>query len=241
MNDLDQKKVLCIIPARGGSKGLPRKNIRDFNGKPLIAWTIIEAKKSKFIDKVVVSTEDEEISKISAEFGAEIIRRPIDLAADISKTEDVILHVVQMLKKDEYIPDSIIVLQCTSPLRTAKHIDEAIEKFISNDSIDSLISVSKQEHPPWWMKTLDEDGKLVDFIPYNKEQYTRRQDFPKVYFINGAIYVIKTEKFIEFMKFQLDRTGSYIMDSLSSIDIDTEIDFITAEYIMKNINQITTD
>lgn len=229
-----EPKFLCIIPARGGSKGVKKKNIRLINGKPLISWTIEEALKSKYIERVIVSTEDTEIADISKSFGAEVVDRPQELALDTSSTMDVIFHALEEVKKQQHTPENIILLQCTSPLRKVRHIDEAILKFIENsESADSLISVSKQEHPPWWLKSLNENGILVDFINYDKMKFTRRQDFPEVFYINGAIYIIKTVKLYEYKSFQTDRTMPYVMKALEAVDIDTEMDFFTAEYLMK--------
>lgn len=230
------EKILCIIPARGGSKGVKKKNVRPFNGKLLIGWTIEEAKKSKFINRVVVSTEDMEVSQASRNFGAEIIDRPEELAQDTSSTVDVVLHTLDVLKKEDYHPEYIILLQCTSPLRTVRHIDEAINYFLENvERVNSLISVCKEEHPPWWLKKIDRDGCLEDFLQYDKVKYARRQDFPDVFKLNGAIYIVKTKKFYEHRAFQIDKTLGYVMDYASSFDIDTETDFLVAEFIKKNM------
>jgi CMP-N,N'-diacetyllegionaminic acid synthase len=226
-------KIICIIPARGGSKGLIRKNVRDLNGKPLIGWTIDEAKKSHWIDRILVSTDDKEIADVSIGFGAEVIRRPAELAQDSSTTIDAVLHTLDILESTNYRPEYTLLLQCTSPLRTVSHIDEAIKKFLENIEIaDSLVSVSKVGHPPWWYKKLDTNGYISDFIKYDKKSFTRRQDFPDVYNTNGAVFIAKTQMLNKVKDFEMERTLAYVMDSDSSIDIDSEMDFIIAECIM---------
>ncbi|SHK01229.1 acylneuraminate cytidylyltransferase family protein [Tepidibacter formicigenes] len=229
-------EILAIIPARGGSKGVPRKNIKNFNGKPLIAWTIEAAKKSKYVSKVLVNTEDKEIAQISKEYGADIpFLRPENLAQDDTPTMDVIIHTIKKLKENSnYNPDYILLLQCTSPLRNENHIDEAVELII-NKKVDSIISVTEVEHTPFWMKKIDNNGHLQDFIAYDKKKLTRRQDFPKLYRLNGAIYIAKTDKLLEFKDFETNRTIPYVMDRVSSIDIDSLEDFNIAQFYMKNL------
>ncbi len=230
------EKVLCIVPARSGSKRLKNKNKRPLNGKPLIAWTLEEAKKSILIDRIVVSTDDEAISDISMLLGAEVVMRPQELASDTAGTVDVVKHALDWLKQKDYSAEHIILLQCTSPLRTAGHIDEALGRYLDNmGSIDSLISVTRAEHPPWWMKSIDRTGILTDFLEYDRDKYKRSQDFPDVYRINGAIYIVKASKLFEFNGFQTEKTLSYIMEPQFSIDIDTETDFMFAEFLMSRL------
>ena len=234
IESISRNQILCIIPARGGSKGLKKKNVRLLNGKPLIAWTIDEAKKSKFIDKVIVSTEDLEIANISKEYGAEVIVRPVELAEDTSLVIDVVFHALDVFKAEGIIPEYVLLLQCTSPLRTVIHIDEAIQKFLDNiENSDSLISVTKVEHPPWWYKKMDSDGHLIDFIDYDKTKHVRRQDFPEVYDENGAIFIAKKDFLYKYREFETERIMSYVMDANASLDIDTEIDFFLVEHILR--------
>ncbi|MGE5328832.1 MAG: cytidylyltransferase domain-containing protein [Deltaproteobacteria bacterium] len=228
------KKILCIIPARGGSKGVKRKNIRNINGKPLIGWIIDEAKKSRYIDRTIVSTEDNEILQTSAAFGAEVIERPMDLAGDTASSMDVVFNMLDVLKKQGYIPDFVLLLQCTSPLNRVDYIDEAIETLLKNQPYaESLVSVCKVEHPPWWLKKINENGYLEDVFEYDKKLLTRRQDFPDCYRENGAIYIAKTEKLYQYKGFETENMFPYIMDSESSIDIDTELDLEIADLLMK--------
>ncbi len=232
------KRILAIIPARGGSKGVHRKNIKELNNKPLISWTINAARKSKYIDKVIVSTEDEEIASTSRKYGAEVpFLRPNNLAEDDTPSIDPIMHAIQYMKNNHnYCPDYVMLLQCTSPLRSEYHIDEAIELLLSNENADALISVTEIEHPPQWNKIINKHGYLQDFIEYDKTKLVRRQDFEKVYRLNGAIYIAKTDILLEKKDFESSRTISYIMDRKSSMDIDTIEDFQLTEFYMKKNN-----
>lgn len=228
-------KILAIIPARGGSKGVKRKNLRILGNKSLINWSIEEVKKSKLVNKIVVSTEDDEIAKVSENAGVCIIKRPMELALDDSPTIDAIIYTLDKLKKQNYIPEYVMLLQCTTPFRKSTDIDNAIKLLIENEKkADSLISVSLEESIPYWLKTIDNDGFLNDFIKYDKKKFARRQDFKKVYRLNGAIYISKIDKIYENRSFESRRTISYIMDKQSSIDIDTENDLRYAEFILNN-------
>ena len=226
------KRILAIIPARGGSKGIPRKNIKLLNGKPLIAYTIEEAKKSKYLDRVVVSTEDMEIAHVSKKFGAEIpYLRSEELAQDNSPTIDCVIDVVKWLEKNEgYNPDYVCLLQCTSPLRTYQDIDCTIEKAI-NSNTDGSISVCEAEVNPYWTNTFN--GEILEYFMEEGKKINRRQDLPKIYRINGAIYVIKTSILIENKTFDTNKMTGYIMSNKRSIDIDNEIDFKYAELVMR--------
>ncbi|MFZ5354272.1 MAG: cytidylyltransferase domain-containing protein [Bacillota bacterium] len=227
------RKILAIIPARGGSKGLPRKNIRLMLGRPLIAWTIEEAKKSKYIDRLVVCTEDKEITEMCCSLDVEIIRRPDDLATDSASVHDTILYCLNILKeKESYIPEHVMLLQCTSPLRKAVHIDEAIE-LLTRCNSEAVVSVCREKHSPYWLKTVDEQGFTKDFLQYDKKSLVRRQDLPILYRLNGSIYISKTETYLNRKSFDGDGTQAYVMDSNDSIDIDDEIDFLVAELLLK--------
>ena len=221
------KTFLAIIPARGGSKRLPRKNVLDLCGKPLIAYTIEAALKSKYIDKVIVSSDDEEILNISSNFGADIIKRPIDLANDTATTFDTIKHTIDNFEKYDYI----VLLQPTSPLRNEKHIDEAIQ-LLEEKNADSIISVCEMDHSPLWSNTLPKDGNMSNFLK-DEILNKRSQDLEKYYRLNGAVYICKTDKLLENKSFFLkDNIFAYIMDRKSSIDIDEEIDFLFAERVL---------
>ena len=225
----NNKTFLAIIPARGGSKRLPRKNVLDLCGKPLISYTIEAGLKSKYIDKVIVTSDDEEILSISKRYGADIIVRPEELGSDTATTFDVLEHTINSLEKYDYI----VLLQPTSPLRDEKHIDEAIELLNKKDA-HSVISVCEAEHSPLWCNTLNEDLNISNFL--SKETLDKRsQDLPKYYRINGAIYICKTKKLLEKKSFFLkENIFAYIMDRKSSIDIDEQIDFMIANEIKKS-------
>ncbi|KNY28615.1 cytidylyltransferase domain-containing protein [Pseudobacteroides cellulosolvens] len=228
--------IHCIIPARKGSKRLVGKNTRLLLGKPLISWTIEEAIRSSGIASITISTDDESVMEIAKNYGKsiEILKRPEILAADDTTTVDVVLHFVSWLNDKGENVKHIMLLQPTSPLRTATHIDEAVNNYFSNlDKIDSLISVTKSAHPPWWQRKIGENGVLEDVFKYDKSKYKRSQDFPQTYIVNGAIYIIKAESFIKYKGFETDKTLAYIMESNCSIDIDTEFDLMLAEKIAK--------
>jgi len=222
------KTFLAIIPARGGSKRLPRKNVLDLNGKPLIAWSIEAGLKSKYIDKVVVSSDDKEILNISKQFGAKTIKRPDELASDTATTFDAIKHTIENLEKYDYV----VLLQPTSPLRDERNIDEAIE-VLENKNADAVVSVCEMDHSPLWSNVLPEDGNMSRFLR-DEVLNKRSQDLEKYYRLNGAIYICKTEKLLENKGFFLkDNIFAYTMDRKNSIDIDEEIDFLVVENLKK--------
>jgi CMP-N,N'-diacetyllegionaminic acid synthase len=223
---------LAIIPARGGSKGIPGKNIKLLAGKPLIAYSIEEAYKSKLINKIVVSTDDDVIEHISKKYGAEVIKRPNVLAQDNSPTIDAVIHVLNTLKKNGYIIDVVVLLQPTSPTRTQEDVDNAINFFIKNkDKFDSLISVCEFEHSPYWSFKI-ENGYLK---PNFGEEYfnKRRQDLPRLYRPNGSIFIMRTESLLKFNSFNGKNILPYVMSEEKSIDIDSNMDFKLAEIIME--------
>lgn len=223
------KTVLAIIPARGGSKGIPRKNIRFLAGKPLIAWTIEEAKKSKYIDRLILSSEDEEIIKVARQYGCEVpFKRPIELAQDDTPGIEPVIHAINTLE-DKY--DYVVLLQPTSPLRTVEDIDGCIQHCIMTEA-PACVSVTEAQQSPYWMYKLDYNMKLNPFVQHNKK-INRRQDLPKVYVLNGAVYVAKTSFINENKSFLTEETVGYIMSRENSVDIDTEMDFAYCEWLFK--------
>lgn len=228
--------IIAIIPARGGSKGLSRKNIRLLNNEPLIAYSIDCALKSKFIRRVIVSTDDEEISEIAKNYGADIIKRPSELATDTAATIDVILHCLSCLETQKDFPECIVLLQPTSPLRISEDIDGAITTFFSKDC-NSVISVCEPDHPPYWNLIIENNYLKPAF---DKRYFKiRRQDLPKTYMPNGAVYISKTDYIKQNHNFYGDRTLPFFMPKERSVDIDTEIDFIVADAIIKKRNLST--
>jgi CMP-N,N'-diacetyllegionaminic acid synthase len=215
--------ILAIIPARGASKRLPDKNILDFAGKPLIAWTIDAALKSKCITNVIVSTDDARIASIAKKYGAKVpFLRPDSLSSDESTTIDVVVDLVSKLS-EKY--NYIALLQPTSPLRTSQHIDDSFEQLGDKDAV---VSVVKTEHPIEWCNTLSSNKNLDNFIN-GTVRNKRSQDLPERYRINGAIYIVKTDVLLREETFLLEKGAvAYIMERDVSIDIDEKQDFIIA-------------
>lgn len=223
------KTFLAIIPARGGSKRLPRKNVEDLCGKPLIAWSIEAGLKSKYIDKLVVSSDDNKILDIADTYNIQAIKRPKKLSNDTATTFDAIKHTIDKLESYDYI----VLLQPTSPLRNCKHIDESI-KLLEQKNADAVISVCEMEHSPLWSNTLDKDGVMDNFLRdeiINK----RSQDLEKYYRLNGAIYICRTDKLLKDKSFFLKQnTYAYLMNRESSVDIDYLIDLKFANILASN-------
>jgi CMP-N,N'-diacetyllegionaminic acid synthase len=225
-------KILAIIPARGGSKRVKRKNIRKINNKPLIAYTIEAAQKSKKISRIVVSTDDLEIAKVSEEFGIKVpFMRPPEFSTDRSNSADLVLHSLEECRRiynEEY--DYIVLLQPTSPFRTSFHIEEAIKMLVNNPNADSLISVNESGHfhPEYLYFSNDE----ILFRPLIENREIKSyQEMKKSYIRNGAIYIVKRTYF-EKNKSLISKNNLAIqLDEHSSINIDTEIDLQFANYI----------
>lgn len=222
--------MIAIIPARGGSKGLPGKNVRPLNGKPLIAYAIEAALKAKNIDRVIISTDDEEIARVAVEYGAELpFMRPAELASDTAMAIDNYIYTIGRLEVEGGKPiDAFVVLQPTSPLRIAEDIDGAIELF-EQKGADSVISYCQEAHPVTWHKYLDEEGRFVDIFDANIKN---RQDNRVSYYPNGAVYVFRTAMIRE-RKYYTDQSYAYVMPRTRSVDIDFIEDFKYAEFLLK--------
>jgi CMP-N,N'-diacetyllegionaminic acid synthase len=230
----NNKTFLAIIPARGGSKRLPKKNILDLNGKPLIAYSIEAGLTSKYIDHVSVSSDSEEVLSISKKFGAQVVKRPSELADDKATTYDSIVHAIEKSKRHDYI----VLLQPTSPLRNAQDIDEAIE-LLSHRNADAVISVCEAEHSPLWSNILPENGDMKNFLR-DEVKNKRSQDLERYYRVNGAIYICKTDRLLAEKTFFIkDKCIAYKMDRESSVDIDDKIDFALAEILVVSNSQST--
>ena len=233
---ITDKNILGIITARGGSKGLPKKNILPLNGKPLIAWTIESALKSKYLDRIILSTDNQEIADVSSKFGCEVpFIRPDNLAEDNSSSFDVIAHAIQYFNDINQSFDYIILLEPTSPLRETSDIDHAIQILHKNRKIaDSIVGVSKVEstHPVFDVK-INKNGLIQSYLDESFTIY-RRQDLEELYFFEGTIYVSDTKALLREQKFYHARTLPYIVPKWKSIEIDEEIDMIIAEAILKN-------
>ncbi len=234
---INGKSVMAIIPARGGSKGLPEKNIKELYGKPLIAWSIEVAKACSVIDKIVVSTDDENIADVAKTYGAEMpFMRPAELANDTASTIDVIFHAINWLREHEnYQPEYILLLQPTSPLRTVEDIEGAIQTLKDKDA-RAIVSVCETDHHLWWSSTLPENSNMKAFLRpeiLNK----RRQDLPVFFRLNGAIYLSETEYLIECKGFFGPDTFAYKMPRSRSVDIDSAIDFKLAGLLLEKENR----
>lgn len=222
-----KKRILAIIPARAGSKRIPDKNILPIAGKPLIAWTIEAARKSKYLDRIIVSTDDQKIKKISEEYGAEVpFIRPHHLATDEAGSVDVIKHAISTIKGQF---SYIVLLQPTSPLRTAEDIDKAIEMLDINTK--AVVSVCETSHSPLWCNTLPDDLSMADFMK-PEVAGIRSQDLPKYYRLNGALYVAETDYFYQNNSFFGKNTKAFIMPPARSVDVDESIDLAFAEFIL---------
>ena len=222
------KKIIAFIPARGGSKGVKKKNIRLLAGKPLIVYTIEAAFESKYIDRVVVSTDSEEIAEVAHSRGAEIpYMRPQELAGDTATTLDAILHGIKHIDGMEEF-DSLVLLQPTQPLREAADIDGAIECFYCGGG-KSLVSISEVEEHPILMRTVDDEGRLRRLMDVSST--VRRQDMPVIYKVNGAIYINRIAEIDENTSFNDNEIG-YRMEKSHSVDIDELSDFALAEYYL---------
>ena len=230
--------VLGIIPARAGSKGVPNKNIRDLNGKPLIYYSIIEGLKSNLISDLVVSTDSKKFQDISIKYGAECpFLRPPELSSDDALAIPTIQHATSEIEKIKgFKYDYVVMLQPTSPLRKSLHIDKALTK-LSNSNADAIISVVdvNNNHPMKMKKFVNKNGISYQLIDYEKPPVENcpRQKLPPVYIVNGAIYATKRDVLMNENSFQGKNCLGYIMDQNESINIDTEIEFLIAEKLMK--------
>lgn len=233
---INGKKVLAIIPARGGSKELPGKNIKELCGKPLIAWTIEQAKSCSDIDRVIVSTDDENIAKVAKKYGAEVpFMRPAELANDTASTINVIFHAIDWFKKHEdYRPEYILLLQPTSPLREVEDIRAAIQT-LKDKNARAVVSVCETDHHPWWSNTLPENSSMKDFLK-PKILNKRRQDLPVFYRLNGAIYLADAVYLHECNGFFGPNTFAYVMPKNRSVDIDSDLDFKLAQMLLEGKN-----
>lgn len=229
--------VLGVITARGGSKGIPQKNLAQVAGKPLITWTLDASLASKRLSRFIVSTDDQKIRDVALEYGVEApFLRPDRLAREDSPHVDVVIHVIEWIEKNENEQyDYVVLLQPTSPFRTASDIDRAVELAFKNEA-KSVVSVMASPAHPYLTKQVNEDGELIDYVD-TPSRYLRRQTFPPAYVLNGAIYLIKPTVLKLERTFLPDQTYAYIMPESRSLDIDTEWDLHLAEIIMKDQNE----
>lgn len=223
-----QRSVLAVIPARGGSKGLLRKNILPLAGKPLIGWTIEAALKAACVRRTVVSTDDEEIAEIARMEGAEVpFLRPANLATDTATSADVLRHAIEQCPGF----DTVMLLQPTSPSRTSRDIDSAFT-ILCETNAPSCVSLCPVQESPWLMFQLCGNGRIDRLLP-RRQEGERRQDLPSVYRLNGAIYLSRTEAFLSTGQFIGPDTVGYPMPAERSIDIDTREDFDLADRLLR--------
>ncbi len=221
------QRVLAIIPARGGSKGLARKNVLPLGGRPLIVWTVRAALGARFVDRVVLSSDNDEIALAAREAGCEVpFRRPASLAEDTSSTADVVLHALQELPGYDWL----VLLQPTSPLRTAEDIDSAI-RLCQSSGAPGCVSVTEALQSPYWMYRINQGMQLQPLLD-GSAQYHRRQDLPPVFVLNGAVYVIRTDEFLRTRSFVGPGTVAHVMPYRRSIDIDTASDLEAAQKLI---------
>ena len=225
---INGKSVLAVIPARGGSKGLPGKNILPLAGKPLIAWSIEAAHESKYIDKCIVSTDDKEIAGVAKKHGCEVpFMRSAELSTDDANSNNVFLHALDMLE-NQY--DIVMVLQPTSPLRKTEDIDTALELML-NQNKPALVSVCEASKPLQWHRTINKDGTLEPVFSRDAS-LTNRQDQSLTYVPNGALFIAEAKFFKKEKTFYTESTLAYVMPPDKSVDIDNQIDFLVTEALV---------
>lgn len=220
--------IVAIIPARGGSKGIPKKNIIPLNGKPLISYTIKQALATPQINKIIVSTDDKEIKSVSKKYKAEVIDRPSTIAGDMASSELAIEHVIRELQKQDYNPDIVVFLQCTSPLRKHDDISNAIDLILEND-YDSVFSVT-ENYPFIW---LEKNGKIEPLNQSYQQKRPMRQDRQPEYIENGSIYVFTKKSFDKTKNRTSGKKGIYIMPYEYSFEVDSQFDLWLCEQIIR--------
>jgi len=219
-------RILAIIPARGGSKGLPRKNLLPLAGKPLVAHSIEAALQCPLVTRTCVSTEDAEIAKIALEWGTERIQRPPELALDSVQNDDVVVHALEVMQAQGHTFDHVVLLQPTSPLRTAQHLEACLAAYLGSSASSTMSVCSVEHHPAKAIRI--EAGRVVPFTN-EKDMERQRQDLPMVFRQNGAIYGIGTADFLAVRRFYCPPCIPYVMAREDSIDIDERLDLELAE------------
>lgn len=224
------KKVLGIIPARGGSKGISKKNINIVGGKPLISWTIEAAKQSSYIDRLILSSDDQEIIHIAQQWGCEVpFVRPTELALDTTPGIEPVLHALNECPGYDYV----VLLQPTSPLRTTGDIDECIE-MCALKGHPICVSVCESDHTPYWMYHLKRDNKISPFI-FTEQIVQTRQEAPPLYVLNGAVYVAECDVLHQTRSFITPFTSGYVMPEERSLDIDKPYQMMIADSILSKV------
>lgn len=224
--------ILVIIPARGGSKGIPHKNVKELNGKPLICYSIDAARRLTTDENICVSTDDDVIIKVVEDYGLKVhFKRPAELATDCAGTNGVLLHALEFYEKQGRKYDVVVLLQPTSPFRETKSLKEAVALYTSD--IDMVVSVKEAATNPYY-NSFEEDAEGLLVISKGDGTIERRQDAPKVWEFNGSIYVINSTRLKEVGLSKLNRIRKYVMDDLHSIDIDSMFDWYMAEKVISS-------
>lgn len=223
--------VVAVIPARGGSKAIPRKNVVTVGGRPLIAYTIEAARQARSIARIIVSTDDAEIAEVARQWGAEVpFTRPAALARDDTPGVEPLVHAAEWLRDHGGVPAWIMLLQATSPLRDADDIDAAVALAYARDA-DAVVAVTPVRHHPHWSKKLTADGRLAEAFP-SERAYAARQELPDVFGIAGALYLVKTDVLLARKTFYTDRTYGYVLPEDRALDIDTPWDLRVFEALV---------
>lgn len=227
-------KILAIITARGGSKGLPGKNIRPLLGKPILGWTVEAAKAARHVDRVVVSSDSEEILAVARRFGADTpFVRPTALAGDLAQQEDAVLHAMDEVEESDGRYDHVLLLAPTNPLRDANEIDAVAEAFAEHPLAKAMMTVIPCEHSPLQANVLPADGSLKDFIPADI-RWKNRQELPPYYRVSGSVCLSGWDHFREHRSFMTPLTYAYVTSPRLGLDIDSLRDFLLAEAYLRN-------
>lgn len=232
---VNKHPVIGLIPARGGSKGVLRKNMRMVAGKPLVEFTIQAALHSRYIDYVYLSSDDDEILLCGNSMGARPIRRPAEFASDAASADDVVRHFFKEIP-EQFVEQNpyIVYMQPTSPMRSARHVDLALEQM-ETEAVHTLVSVVEMTKSPFKSFSIDANGRLQSIFD-EKMSNARRQDLPKTYVPNGAIYIFRMSDFLDRGGFPSNGSVPFVMNEADSIDIDTEEDIRYLEYVLKEKN-----
>ena len=236
---INKKKIVALIPARSGSKGLKNKNILNLKGNPLIHYPITAAKDSLYVDRIIVSTDSEKIADIAKTHGAEVpFLRPLNLASDTTTSSEVIIHMLETLNTELADFEYLILLEPTSPLTTGNDIDRALIELDSNNKFTALTSVAKIEsnHPEYCLSI--NDNKIQPYKGKFPGKAMRRQEIEDLYFLDGSLYLSRIKNFIKTKSFYHEKTLPFIVPYWKSFEIDTYLDLICIEAIMNNINEL---
>jgi N-acylneuraminate cytidylyltransferase/CMP-N,N'-diacetyllegionaminic acid synthase len=230
-------EILTIIPARGGSKGIPNKNIVPLADKPLIAWVIEAARASQSISRLVVDTDSPEIAEVARQWGAETpYLRPAEYARDDTPTIATLQNGLRWLEKHEgYVPDYLMCLQAVTPFLTTADIEGAVALALAKQA-EAVVSVAPLKHPPQWLKQVNDDQRLQDYFP-GQPFIARRQDVPPAYELNGAIYLARPRLLLQHSTWYADQTYAYVMQNEAWVDIDTPFDLQLADLVMRHLVQ----